>query len=450
MRKRNRWEDAVGRAGWRPAGLLLAALLPVSASAETGVPAEAGAGLPTPLTLEQALTLAGEAHPDLELAHAGIDAARAELLQAGARGGLRSYLELTPQWVDPSAEPGDEIRDDSRARLVFSKQLFDFGRTRALESSALARIAGREVAYLDARQRHRLEVMARFFDVLLADLRYAVDNEAMAHAYVNFDRMRHRRAVGQISDVDLLEHESRYQDTLIVRTESQKRQSRTRLQLAFALNRPDELPAELERPALSAAGREVPEYKAMLQEVGKSNPALQALRREVEAAQATLDAEYARRRPAINAEVEAARYRREIGAREDLRATLNLRIPLYQGGEDTAAIAAARARLREQQARLAKAEHDLRQTALDLVQELETLKVRRQAAKVRSDYRDLYLDRSRALYELEVKTDLGDAMTRQTEAQYLSAQAEFQFALVWARIDALGGRLFAPAKEKTQ
>jgi outer membrane protein TolC len=143
----------------------------------------------------------------------------------------------------------------------------------------------------------------------------------------------------------------------------------------------------------------------------------------------------------LSAEAEAAWYEREFVSRDEVRATLNLRIPLYQGGEDGAAIAGALARWHEQQARLARAELDMRQTVLDLVQELETLKVELAAARVKVNYRDLYLDRSRALYEMEVRTDLGDAMTRITEAQWLVAQAEFRMALAWARLDALGGNL---------
>jgi len=88
------------------------------------------------------------------------------------------------------------------------------------------------------------------------------------------------------------------------------------------------------------------------------------------------------------------------------------------------------------------------QTVLDLVQELENLKVERNAAKVRTNYRDLYLDRSRALYELEVNSDLGDAMTRVTEAQWLAAQVEFRLALAWARLDALTGDLIQPSTQE--
>jgi hypothetical protein len=55
------------------------------------------------------------------------------------------------------------------------------------------------------------------------------------------------------------------------------------------------------------------------------------------------------------------------------------------------------------------------------------------------DYRDLYLDRSRALYEMEVKTDLGDSMVEVSEARLKFAKVKFNTALTWARLDALIG-----------
>ena len=55
------------------------------------------------------------------------------------------------------------------------------------------------------------------------------------------------------------------------------------------------------------------------------------------------------------------------------------------------------------------------------------------------DYRDLYLDRSRALYELEVTSDLGDAMVKLSDAQLFKAQTVFELAINWAKLDALVG-----------
>jgi outer membrane protein TolC len=401
--------------------------------------------LPSPLTLEQALALADDAHPDLALAQARLAAHRARLDQARAFDGVRSSLELTAQTVNPSTEANFDLTDDSRARLLLQKRLYDFGYSRALTRAARGELASRELSYLDVRQGRRLEIMARYFDVLLADLRYAVDTEAMTVAYLAFDRGRERHRLGQLSDLDLLELEHRYQENRLKRTESQKRQVSSRQQLAHTLNRPDERPGELATPELPGNERELPVYEPLLQAALERNPVLAALRAETEAARATVAAERARRKPVVSAELEAGRWARELQSRDDFRAALTLRVPIYDGGEEKATIAAAEAALGEREARFARAELELRQTVLDLVQELETLKVAREVAKVRTSYRDLYLDRSRALYELEVRTDLGDAQTRNSEAQWLAAQVEFRLALVWARIEALTGALAAGA-----
>ncbi|MEN8128730.1 MAG: hypothetical protein ABFS45_00765, partial [Pseudomonadota bacterium] len=65
--------------------------------------------------------------------------------------------------------------------------------------------------------RHRLEIMRLFFDVILADLEYTRDNEAMAIAFVEADRAGDQNELGQVSDVDLLAKEDAYQARRIKR-----------------------------------------------------------------------------------------------------------------------------------------------------------------------------------------------------------------------------------------
>jgi outer membrane protein TolC len=406
------------------------------------------ASLPQPLTLDQALEMAAVAHPDRRLAEAALDEARAGLLEADAFDGFRAHIDLTAQSTDFAAEPGHDFVDDSRAGAVLSKRLYDFGRSRSLRESAQATVAGREQRLIDNLQQRRLEIMARFFDVLLADLRFAVDNETMAHRYVRFDKARDRHELGEVSLIDVRELESRYQDALIVRSESDRRQRATRARLAQALNRPDDLPAELLRPELPGNDREPPEYETMLAEALERNPVLAALRDDVTSARATLVAERSRRYPVVSGELAFYDYEREIGSREEYRASLNLRVPIYQGGEDSAAIARASARLAAREAKLAKAEQDMRQTVLELVQRIETLRIARNAARVRVDFRDLYLDRAQGKYELEMETTLGDAMARLTEAQWMAEKVEFELALAWAQVDALTARLGQPTSQE--
>lgn len=421
-------------------------MLAAAAIGLAAAPAQAAAPLPQPLTLADALALADESHPQLHAAQAALETARADRETARARDGTRAYLDLTPQWVRPTTE--NDWVDDARARVIVSKPLYDFGRTRAFNRSAEQSLQAREYGLLDIRAQRRLDIMARFFEVVLADLRYAVDNESMASAYVSFDRGRDRHKVGQLSDVQLLELESRFQDTRGARADALARQNFARRQLAYALNRPQEVPVELTVPKLHDLMREAPEFEPLFARIQQHHPRMQALRRDLESARAQIDAERARKRPALTAEAEAAYFEREFASRDELRATVNLRVPIYQGGEDRAAILRAHARVAEQEARVAQLDLELRNALWEVLNDIDSLKVQRQAAAVRSAYRDLYLDRSRALYELEVRTDLGDAMVKNTEAAWLAAQADFRLALAWARLSALLGELPTLATEE--
>lgn len=438
-------ETAPAQSEAPPANVQTAPAAAAPAESASAQPTSAAANaLPQPLTLDQALALAEEAHPALRLQQAAVLSGDAALAQAQARDDADLSLELTPQAIHPTNEADDEFTDDSRARLIFGKTLYDFGRTRHAIGAAEANRRARLQRYAEARAQQRIGIMRRFFDVLLADLRYAVDNEAMAQAYVQFDRLRDRHGVGQVSDIELLEHEDRFQERRVQRQASLARQSASRQRLALALNRPGALPRDLTAPQLADLDRALPEFDALLPLVLQHNPVLLAARKEREALTATLEAERRRGYPVLRGEAEAAYYERELASRDDRRLTLSLRVPLYQGGAVDAAVAGVRAAQAEQDARLALAEFELRDRLYALLQDMELLKTRRQAAAVRTKYRDLYLDRSRALYELEVRTDLGDAMVRNTEAAYESAQADYELAIAWARLRALLGDVDPP------
>ncbi|MEJ2697335.1 MAG: TolC family protein [Candidatus Sulfobium sp.] len=405
--------------------------------------------LPDPLTLTEALSYADAPNPGLDLVRADLGSALAGVLEAASNTGLRSYLYITPQWVDSSTDFSGGMVDDSSAQLILTKRLYDFGQTRALTDSAKAAVSAQRRLYFDARQERRLEIIKRFFDVLLADARYAFDSEETAYNYVSFDKARYRHRLGRISDVDLLAYEDRYRQALVRRTRSQAAQRLTRAQLAVALNHPGDLPENLVRPDLPQLDRPVPDYRKVLQMAFEANPVVLSLRDQVRSATEKLAAAERLSRPFLEGELEAAVWKREFNGRNDARATLNLYVPIYQGGVVRASVARARAEILRAEARLENARQELSTTLLDLVEQVNSLKVARKAARVRSAYRELYADRSRSMYNLEIRTDLGDAMARLTEAQWQAAKVDYELALTWARIDALTGRIIAASPEKT-
>ncbi len=396
-------------------------------------------GAAQPLTLEQALLTAEDPHPDLGLALADQAVAMADRDLAGARSDWNLNLEAGLRQARPTVGP-DSVSDNS-LRLNARKSLYDFGRTALSTQAAGSLVEARAAGVLDARARRRVEIMARFFDVLLADMQFAAESEYMAVAYVNFDNGRHRLEVGQIAAADLAEIENRYQEWLVKRNASQMLQRSARARLAGAMNRPGQLSADLADPDLAGNDRTLPEYEQLLPLLRAHNPRLGALRAQLAAATQRIEAVRAEKSPALDLELEAAGYSREAATRDNLKAGVVLSWPLYTGKRVDAQMAREQAQFQRLQAESGKLELELEQAVLDAWLEIgELQRTVRPAARKNSDYRELALERARGQYEMELKTNLGDSMAATMEAKLRERKTEYQLALAFARLEALLGR----------
>ncbi len=403
------------------------------------------AGLPQPLTLEYALSLADESHPQLQQADARLEAARAEQDRVDAISGIRVDVELAARYIKPSSRGAliEPSHNDSLARLSIHKRLYDFGHTRDLDTAARAQLQQRRLDLLQMRQQRRIDIMSRFFAVLLADLEQARDNEAMAIAFVRMDRARNRHELGQLDDVRLLELESRYQELLRQQRTSQAKQRVSRSRLALTLGQVDKLPADLVFPDLPGLKREPVDVEELVGLALRDNLELRALREAVLAAKKRMEAVHAGNGAVLSGELEATAYNRKLGGDDPWVAGLVLEIPIFTGGERDAQAARERAVFQEARARLSLRELEIRQETLDLWLELQTLEARRRELEVLGEYRELGFDRNRSLYELEAASDLGDAMTEMSVVRLLQAENDFNRILAWARLDALTGRLIS-------
>lgn len=290
-------------------------------------------GLPEPLGLEQALTYA-DGHPRTLL---------------GSKASQR-YPRRQPLYLDCHA-------------LAYSSSAGLDDRRNRFGDSLMAPAAAQ-----------RLEIMERFFDTLLADLSYARYNEAMAVAYVQFDRAGARRDLGQYSELSVLELEASYQDIRRRQASSVILQRLTRSLLAQAVGRPLRLPRDLNPPQLT--------------DVSGDPPALDQV---------------------VETALEANRWLADLkaGSEEPERRLIDL---------------------------------ELRQRALELLLRLEGLAAAQHYAVTESLWRDLKLDESRALYEQEVKADLGYSMSQQTLARLRELRVAYCQILTRAELNALQGR----------
>ena len=398
------------------------------------------AALPEPLTLEFALSIAGEGHPHVVEREAALARSRAALDAAAARDAFDARIVGRARFIEPKSTASYQEHDDHALRLSVRKLLWDSGRGDAAREAARAMVESERWRLVDARHAQRVEVLRGYFDVLLADLEYARENEAMAIAFIAADRARERNALDQVSDIEALELESAYQRVRKARFAAAARQRAARARLANLLNRPGELSSRLASPALTVLDRAIPDYAALEAEAVRDNPSLKAARARVDAARRRVEEARAGNRPTVSAELETGANTRPSGSSDTLRAGVILEVPFADGGRRDAEVARREADLTAAGAALRGVEMEVRQAVLESWLALDTLAAERASTEAFAVYRDLYLDRSRALYEHEVRADLGDAMVQISESALRSARADFELALVWARVHGLTGR----------
>jgi len=422
------------RGAW---GMVLACALSGAAAAER-------------LTLDEALAAVAAAHPDRRMAESDLAVSRADRDQEASRQDFSLFLDgalRTGLRPDDGLPNAGEWRPDNAGRLVARKPLLDFGRTDEAVAAADQEIVARQADLLNVESLRRIDIMARYFDVLVADQQYVADNEFMTVAYLDWDKARERFELGIGSRPDLLRLEALFQDWRERRSASQQRMRSARQRLAHAMYRPDKLPTELAEPELKDNARAVPDYASLLAWVMQKNPRVQSLQAQIAAADARLAAIHAERNPVLDVEVVGASYSRPSTTRDDLSAGLVFNIPLYQGRRVDARVARELAQKERRAAELEKLKLDLSDTLLATLHEIDWLRGSgRPAADKQVEYRDWALERARAEYELELKTNLGSNLAQTQAAQLRRKQIEYRLALALARLEALSGGSLPPVE----
>ena len=396
--------------------------------------------LPDPLSFQQALSYASDMnHPDLLQAESVLEQATSELSAARSATDFTADLILEAAYIEPSAIAYDQGNDDHLARLSINKQLYDFGQSDLKIDSAENDISAVKTHVKYLTRKRQISLARRFFDVILSDLKYAWDNEAMAIAYVRMDRARESHALEKISDVELMEMEDRYEEVRYQRYVSETAQRASRALLAEALNRPGDLPSNLTMPSLQLHKNELPEYEALLKSAMEQNQQLHLLRTQVESTSNRMQAARMQTRPTLNAELQVSEYSQEAGSNDKWRAALNLKIPLLENESMKAQISRYRSQWLKLRAMLAREENRVRHRVLELWQNIRLLNTRREQMLSKMDFRELALDKNRALYEMEVSTNLGDAMVAISEVRYRQAKTDFELTLAWMELKLLLG-----------
>ncbi len=428
------------KTGLRRLGVALALAVSSTAQAE----------LPNPLTLDYVLSAPLAELPQLSLQQAKMNKLQAQMESQDAQDGLQLDIVGRLAWRDYA----EKTEDYHLAALHAKQTIYDFDRNQhKLDALAASRDA-ENTLYGDTEQQFKLQLMQGYFNVLLADFQYRIDNEGMAVAYVALDKAKDRLELKRISDVDYLQIENDYQKILVKRQRSEMNQLKTRIALANMLGQPKARPDELSFPKLENYAKRNDkdlQLDSLQQQVLEQNTQLNALKQQLQAAQFQLQSQQAGNKPNISFDAWAGKLSSYPEIREgNWNIGLTVDVPLYDGGLTSAKVSEAKADMQAIQAKMRLLEQQLRDEVADLYFQLKMLQAEKKQNQAFGDYADLYLDYSRALYENETATDLGDSMVRLSEANYQQVAWKFKQALLWAKLDYLMGKEMFSAKADVQ
>ncbi|MCU7800391.1 MAG: TolC family protein [gamma proteobacterium symbiont of Lucinoma myriamae] len=142
--------------------------------------------------------------------------------------------------------------------------------------------------------------------------------------------------------------------------------------------------------------RELPEVEELYETAYQNNPRLISKNHKLDATRFKLDAYQAEKYPVISARLQAADYAREMGSSDKYRAGIEFKIPLYQAGQENAKIKRTAGKIIQLKADRLIIKRELEQQILELWLKISNLKQQFSDPDFTMEYRDLYLERSRA------------------------------------------------------
>lgn len=403
-----------------------------------------------PLTINDLWALSYSASPEVIQQQVAIERASADKRLAGSLDSWKAGIEGRLGWRDFA----NEVQDNHRFALRINKRLYDGNSVEQKQRSADLMWQSERQRLSELKSRYRLRLLQRYFEVLLADMRYRVANENMAVVYVALDKAKDQLETGEISDVNYAEKNYQYQQALVERQSAEAAQQQTRRALANATGFPDAIPDQLQLPALKKvqqAVKNLPDLETLQQQVLQNNPRVQALQQQITAQQAQVVAARAEGGATLDANAWVGALSSHPEVREGhWRFDLTLNAPLYDGGQTDAKVSQAKAGLHQAISQLQTLQQQLRDQVADLYFQLSLYQSKLKLVNAFGDYSDLYLDYSRALYEHEERTDLGDAMVRLSKVDQQTIQQNLQMAYQWATLQVLLGNDLTPELMPTE
>ncbi len=335
----------------------------------------------------------------------------------------------------------EKVENDTFGYIVWKNKLYE-SKDNLLEDALVFAKKDKDYLLKLANYERKILVMRAFFDTNLATLyrQYILEQLAMDAIYYN--RSKDFYPYGRTSDVELLEKETNMLLSSAKNYNAEENIYNNKSRLANLLELDVKQIPELERPNLQAYfEKKVFDNAKLLELALKNDPKMEQYNQKMQ----FLNRKLANLKNDYDIQVGSiAMYGNEpqktIGDENNRwEARLTLRVPFYDGEKNSNEMQAIQISKNKLQIATDKYKTELSLKIDDLVSKLNYLKRLEKAYKVQFDYRNLYLEKSRIDYDLNRKSDLGDAMVQLSKAEYELEKNRYDFVITYETLNLLVG-----------
>ncbi len=398
--------------------------------------------LPEPLTYSAAIKQASNPqHYNVAHANEVVNEISAELSKINSSNDIRIDLSGRIREVGVSDRGNQDETDDSLVSLFVRKPLYDFGVTKNQVEIGLRKLELGQLQKDLIIESREVSIAQKYFDVIHADNEFLRNNEEMALGYIRYNRAQENVEFGLSSEFEVLKRQGEYERIRQNRFNSENNQRFTRILLAEELGFPETPSDKLAVPDFPQR-KVIDDVDILVEQAFKNSLLLKINRKKVQIAAQKIKLASQLIGPKLDAELEVSDYSRESAYRDEWRASIYFNIPLYNGGSKKFSIYSAQAEHRKALSDLSRSRSEVRVLVLKYWQAIRQNNVRLGGEIINQDYRDMYLDKSRAEYELEFSTDLGDAMVQFSDSRMKVFQVYFEIEMAWLKLTKLLGKSF--------
>jgi outer membrane protein TolC len=350
---------------------------------------------------------------------------------------LNSYnLDLTLN-LETKDRFNDRI-DNSKASLNFSKSLFNQD-DKILNTNYQNEIDLLKTQLKTLQLKKKLEVLRAFFNIIIADMNYDYLMEDLAVFAVMENRIKDYIELEYYSEVELLERTSKTQEALVKMrsAENDKLISRAQLGMIMGLDANEEIAEIIEPQFTNYLSPKLDIFKTWQDKILTGNTELQILSTQINNLKQNLGSEQTNYGIDVSLYSKIFHHQFESDKNGNYLAGLQLSIPL--GAENRNTLDNLNIEIKSRELTFNQQKNQILTKALELWLKAKNLVQQQKSLQVMLDYKDLYLERARANYELELKSDIGHSMTEYTKTEKLIKQNEFDIITTMQELHLLAG-----------